>query len=453
MFLELALGSLLALCLGTAKSRKLSLLFCRFLFAWGMLFFERRIWTKLLGLPGPLPRDLDEVTADRLDGILKAHGVITEHEQVIKVVKLQPITSEPDKQLTAGSIRVFVQPPTTTTTAGEVRELALFCKFQTGRGMPLFLQAVRWAAEYDVAREVDFYNKIQPKLDPKQVKTSRPILAMKSPLLNYVFVILEHLDLGQSSHHRVVNDYEGATVSEVQAMLVSAAHLHQAFPVDAPEVAWIPAKRELEFAKWVESFSPPRETRAFSPKIWQALREYFTSKPVTLVHGDFRPGNMIFQGSDRDNVEGVLVSDWEATNVGPSLWDFTYLTTLGWSAKARRAHQSQQLAQYLANLAPHQQQAAKGGEEDLVLLVLLLGFVSRTIRVNKFWSNQGNTTKDQGCWLIRVCLALGDVNAKQAASLLPGVDESDIAALQAQALRETQDLFAGREPLKRWEEI
>ena len=47
----------------------------------------------------------------------------------------------------------------------------------------------------------------------------------------------------------------------------------------------------------------------------------------------------------------VVFSDWEATNVGPALWDLAYLTTLSQAPPQRRQRQPALLAAYLAALA------------------------------------------------------------------------------------------------------
>ena len=44
---------------------------------------------------------------------------------------------------------------------------------------------------------------------------------------------------------------------------------------------------------------------------------------TTLVHGDFRPGNVLFAGSDRPEITGVL--DWESAMLGDPLTELGYL--------------------------------------------------------------------------------------------------------------------------------
>ena len=75
-----------------------------------------------------------------------------------------------------------------------IEVLKVFTKFQTGRGMPVWLQALRQAAEPSVCREVDFYSIVQPQLE-QCIVTPTPLLTAKLPWLNYVLLVLEFIDL------------------------------------------------------------------------------------------------------------------------------------------------------------------------------------------------------------------------------------------------------------------
>jgi hypothetical protein len=275
LFTYISTAAFAALCLHSESSRKLSALLVRFVLAFALLHLESL--SRKLGYPGPLPRDLDEVIASplRLERILKSHSQLSSTERIVKITKLQAITSEPAKQLTAGSIRVSIG-----NTQNEQRELDLFCKFQTGRHMPTWLQAMRIAAEPGVYREVDFYSQVQLSVP---VQTIKPVFALKSVWFNYVFIALEHVPLSETASHRVINDAIGATQQEVTLMMTQVAKLHRRFVGDAlelPELSWIPARTQLDFAKWVTSFLGPTNSLAFSPKMWSALNAYFAGKPV-----------------------------------------------------------------------------------------------------------------------------------------------------------------------------
>jgi len=421
----------------TNKGRRTIMLLARFLLHVTLISAEDRIWRRVLNLPGPLPRNLGEVIDDpqRFEKLLRQNKALAADEDVLSILPLAAITTEPDKKATAGSIRVLIGKD-----GKQTRELKLFCKFQTGRGMPIWLQAIRAAAEPGVCREVDFYSQVS---DSVPIKTLKPYLTLKYPSLNYVLVALEYVDL-ENGQARVVNDYKGATVSEVKKMVTEVAKMHAKF-VDAsePEVSWIPARRGLEYAKFVESFTDKTE-KVWSHKVWGALNKYFSERPVTLVHGDCRPGNMMFEGSDRDNVAGIIFADWEATNIAPLMWDLTYCTTLGWTARSRRKNFNDILDAYLESLATEASSAqavvptSEEARLDVALLTLVLGYVSRTVRVKKFWANQGNTQKDTVSWFVRMALAISDLDAASVSQAL-GVDKEDVVRIQEDGLREVRE--------------
>ena len=70
-------------------------------------------------------------------------------------------------------------------------------------------------------------------------------------------------------------------------------------------------------------------------ELWSSLRAHFEGHPVTLLHGDCRPGNMMWLRQAKGGPEeeealteeaeaerAIVFNDWEAVTVGPSLWDF-----------------------------------------------------------------------------------------------------------------------------------
>jgi len=63
------------------------------------------------------------------------------------------------------------------------------------------------------------------------------------------------------------------------------------------------------------------------PTLWAIadwLREHVPADSATaLVHGDFRPGNVLFAGSEEPRISGVL--DWETAFLGDPLTELGYL--------------------------------------------------------------------------------------------------------------------------------
>ena len=172
---------------------------------------------------------------------------------------------------------------------------------------------------------------------------------------------------------------------------------------DDAATTWIPARSGLDYANFVTGFL--KQEPQWFKDLWAGLQRYFEKRPVTLVHGDCRLGNMFFvpaaDGLSKDEgpavrrlvhnasklesaVDGafelgaqvpaaatrtlrsatgvshrgrsgpaeeeVIFSDWEAVNVGPALWDLAYLLTLSQATEHRRARTPALLAAYAAAL-------------------------------------------------------------------------------------------------------
>jgi len=77
-----------------------------------------------------------------------------------------------------------------------------------------------------------------------------------------------------------------------------------------------------------DRFEASEAVTGHEPLALTSVREWLTenapsSPETTLVHGDFRPGNVLFAGPDSPEIVGVL--DWETANVGDPLVDLGYL--------------------------------------------------------------------------------------------------------------------------------
>jgi aminoglycoside phosphotransferase (APT) family kinase protein len=64
----------------------------------------------------------------------------------------------------------------------------------------------------------------------------------------------------------------------------------------------------------------------------------------TLVHGDYRLGNMLITTADEPRVAAVL--DWEMSTLGDPLTDLAHLLVYWEPTRGRRTHESQMIAQH-----------------------------------------------------------------------------------------------------------
>ena len=286
-------------------------------------------------------------------GLLAPIG--SSNTQLVEQTRSGQLTNEPDKNRTTGVFNLVIEDD------GHRHSLRVITKFQSGRGMPLYMQAIRAVAEHGIAREIEFYRRLASVVP---IEVPRPLFADSVTVLNRVCLVLEYVD-GDNQP-----DWRGCSLAAIQVLLANAARLNASLfdRLTDPTAAWIPARTGLEFADYVTTFIGKHEP--WYRRIWTALQVYFEGSPVTLVHGDCRPGNMLFRGVNIDIGGGdedaesewpatpppagaaVVMCDWEAVNVAPLLWDFTYCTIIGLRVADRRAWQTRLLQQFLGHLGP-----------------------------------------------------------------------------------------------------
>src|SRR5690606_17533660 len=106
----------------------------------GSIWFEQRAANVL---PLRFPRGLAEIEArpQRLLALLSRAGVLPASAELVAVRRRGGLANEPDKDRTAACLDVVVR------RNDDTIALPVFVKFQSGRGMPLLLQAVRAAVE------------------------------------------------------------------------------------------------------------------------------------------------------------------------------------------------------------------------------------------------------------------------------------------------------------------
>ena len=306
--------------------------------------------------------------------------------------------------------------------------LNVFVKLQCGRGAPLWLQAVTKAVEWGMQRESDFYRFLAAHVP---LRVPRPYAIDRIDAFNRCCLVLECIEGGTA-----IADWEGCPLPAIGAMLRNVSIMHAKFlgrTADDAATRWIPAahgsKRggALEYVKWVGDLTGDHDV--LFKRVWRALttHPYFAAgafeeggerSPLALVHGDCRPGNMLFIGAlDRArSPPAVVFADWEAVNVAPPLWDVVYSTTLGIDDAKHGARAvaklREQYARHLLDAVDEStaagQQAARlynpaeaAGRERIAaegdLLLVVLAFVSYTVVKKNLW-NQGNTNDDNIAW-------------------------------------------------------
>jgi hypothetical protein len=156
----------------------------------------------------------------------------------------------------------------------------------------------------------------------------------------------------------------GCSLEQAELALVELAHLHASAWED-PELAALPwlnrsTPESTEFtASLVRGLFPgflerygeqltPRQAEictAFMNRLGAYLAD--RSGPMTVVHGDYRLDNLLFEGSSR-----VTVVDWQTATWGPPMVDTSYFLACALADPAvRAAHEQRLVRRYVDELA------------------------------------------------------------------------------------------------------
>lgn len=207
--------------------------------------------------------------------------------------------------------------------------------------------------------EVGFYRDIR---DSVAVRAPRCWHSALDPASGRFLLLLE--DMGPA---RPGNQLTGCTLEDARAAIREAAALHGPRWEDPRlnQIAWM-GGREAKQAFMQAAF--PRVAAEFQrryagilePDLMAVCTGYAarvatqadaTPRHVTVIHGDFRLDNMLFDVMG--GREPVAILDWQTCGIGAGMTDVGYFLGAGVGTELRRRHEEELLALYLDELARH----------------------------------------------------------------------------------------------------
>ncbi|TAM67309.1 phosphotransferase [Mycobacterium sp.] len=201
--------------------------------------------------------------------------------------------------------------------------------------------------------EVRFYQKILPRV---AVSAPRLYWGDIDPATGRFTLLIEDL----SADWRVGDVVHGGTFEQARAGVAELVNLHAPFWGDQRLAAygWLadPGRTQFLFDQMPAALAPFRER--FGPRISsEHLRlveqllpqapEYPVrawTRPHSLMHGDYRLDNLLFQDTGTGLRAAVL--DWQAVRLGPPLIDLCMFLGSCFTSVTRREHQDELLHQY-----------------------------------------------------------------------------------------------------------
>jgi len=201
-------------------------------------------------------------------------------------------------------------------------------------------------------REVRFYELVAPKVDIRVPACMYSAVDLDE---NTFILLLEDL-----APVRMADQIRGVTVADVETALIELAKLHA--PVwgdtsvtDLPWLNYGAGQRDqltafsgMLFDMFLERYGPDLNDLTDS-----VIREYrelvaaFTNhehQSVTVIHGDYRADNMLYDGHGGD--VPLVTVDWQTVGAGPGLLDVAYLLGTGLDPDDRVANEERLVRGY-----------------------------------------------------------------------------------------------------------
>jgi aminoglycoside phosphotransferase (APT) family kinase protein len=162
------------------------------------------------------------------------------------------------------------------------------------------------------------------------------------------------------------DEWVGCSLRQAEAAVLTAAQLHAAFwekpaveqRLSSRRVPWKPPTPEM-WAKLSQDFEDefPSDAKELAELLAEVglmrLLDVMSARPVTLIHGDFRLDNMLFEAETPTSRPTIVLLDWQMTrqDVGPA--DLAWFFAISLEDGQRRAWLTSLLVLYHEELMRH----------------------------------------------------------------------------------------------------
>lgn len=250
------------------------------------------------------------------------------------------------------------------------------------------------------AKEVGFYRELAARLG---ARVPHPFVADISDNGADFILLLE--DMGPA---RGGNQLDGCTLADARAAISQAAAFH-APSWNHPEIISVPWLQPLRSqgnsdpdglyaiaqANFRDRYGDLLEPELMAVceelnearDIWAAQRGGSESDPKSVVHGDFRLDNLLFD--IKGGMEPIAVLDWQTVTLGNGLTDIGYFLGCGTGDAFRRKHEVELLEHYCSEMTKRGVPLTRdaiwddyivGAIHGIVTAVFSAAFVERTSR-------------------------------------------------------------------------
>lgn len=280
-------------------------------------------------------------------------------------------------------------------------------KFLSLRNEPLILSSLKSALYSGLNREVKFYSSGLSKRVP--FISAGCVFSDYIPSLYRGIIVMEAL----SPDYRV-DDYIGCTPDQSKAVLQNIAKMHAKFwnrVFDDPSLSWIPDRHPLGYLSILKYIMIKEKA---CNELWKALDKYFSRHPMTVGHGDCRPGNIMWYKNGL-----IALVDWQFANASLGTWDASYCIVMSHDVDIRRRHEDELInyyydvlsgsyKEYFSEDLPYSREQCL---EDHQLLKLVLALYGWAALVTHMFDKYGNDPRDVRSWADRITAAITELDS------------------------------------------
>lgn len=258
------------------------------------------------------------------------------------------------------------------------------------------------AAAFGVyAKEVNFYREVAPKL---RTRTPQAYVAQIAP--NGVDFTLLFEDLGPA---RGGDQLTSCTAADARAAVRQAATIHAPCWNDAELLTteWLQPKpealaRRTELYPGAQAVFRKRYADVLEPEFMAVCEDLVEcvgtwiereARPRSLVHGDFRLDNLLFD--IKGGTEEIAVLDWQTVAIGNSLTDLGFFMGTGIGDALRRECEAELLDLYCSEMTQHGVPLSRDEIWDDYVVGSLRGIVNAVFST----ANVKRTPRGDACFL------------------------------------------------------
>jgi thiamine kinase-like enzyme len=273
------------------------------------------------------------------------------------------------------------------------------------------LNAYDFVIQKRINREQYFFETFHPSFFP--VNIPKYIRCFSNDLLWKSCLITEKIE----DYHHIPHKYT-SDISTVKFCIERLASIHSIYhnSNNNPTIWWLKDDKNSDIFDGIYLYKYKYSTEYM--KLIDLLSSYVNTLPQTLVHGDYRVGNILFKKSKdlTDTIEDMIILDWQTVMMNNGLYDMAYLLCMSLDTEKREQYEDELLSHYLHHLSsPVEHFIPWNTSIHTIYNIMQLVMVCLYFHLNKinYYDEWGCSDTDAKLWNNRFIDVCKNINGKK----------------------------------------